>query len=188
MRKSPNYFHLLRLASALLLSAVLMFSSCQKDDPEPVNEEEVITTVQITLTPDGGGSVITLRFFDPDGDQGSAAPEVIVSGSLQSATSYSAALRFLNETETPAGDVTLEVQEEGSDHLVCFDASSNLTISYADEDDQGRPLGLSTLWLTGDAGPAEVTVSLRHQAGTKTGDCPGSGETDVEVTFNLVVE
>ena len=49
------------------------------------------------------------------------------------------------------------------------------------------PLGVITQWMTGAAGDAEVTVSLRHQAGTKTGDCPGSGDSDVEVVFPLNV-
>ena len=36
---------------SLLLIATLVFTSCDNDDPEPVNEEEVITTLTATLTP-----------------------------------------------------------------------------------------------------------------------------------------
>lgn len=175
-----------RLSTVLLFSMFLM--SCGPDDPEPVNEEEVITTVQVTLTPAGGGIPVTLKFVDPDGEHGSIAPLLTVSGTLKAATNYAAVVGFLNETVTPTEDISFEVEEESGDHLICFETSPNISIQYADTDAQGLPLGLRTSWLTGQAGPSEVTLSLRHQAGTKTGECPGTGETDVEVTFDLIVE
>lgn len=172
----------------VVLLSLLSISSCDPDDPEPVNEEEVITTVEITLTPEGIGSQVILQFLDEDGEQGSIAPEITVSGPLQASTRYTAAVMFLNETSSPVEDISDEVREEGNDHLLCFDPSQNIVITYSDTDDNGLPLGLTTSWLTGEAGIAEVGVSLRHQAGTKTGDCPGVGETDIEVTFNLTIE
>lgn len=169
----------------IVLISVVSFSSCDRNDPEPVNEEEVITTVEVTLTPVGGGEPVVLKFLDEDGEQGSIAPVITVSGPLQASSRYAGTIRFLNETSSPTEDISEEVREEGTDHLICFDPSQNIVITYGDTDDNGLPLGLATSWLTGDAGTAEVSVSLRHQAGTKTGDCPGVGETDVEVTFNL---
>lgn len=169
----------------VILFSLFAFSACDRDDPEPVNEEEVITTIEVTLTPDGSGAQVILRFLDEDGEQGSIAPKITISGPLQPSTRYTGTIRFLNETSSPTQDISVEVREEGTDHLICFDASQNIVITYEDTDDNGLPLGLATSWLTGDAGAAEVSISLRHQAGTKTGDCPGAGETDVEVTFNL---
>jgi len=54
------------------LAGSLLITSC-KDDPEPPNEEEIITTVMYTLTPDGGGTSVTMSFEDLDGDGGNAA-------------------------------------------------------------------------------------------------------------------
>ena len=52
-------------------SALLFVTtSCDKDDdntPEPVNEEEVITTLTVKLTPTTG-TAIELKSFDADGD------------------------------------------------------------------------------------------------------------------------
>lgn len=186
MKSFDRFF--LWFSSGWLLWGLLFLSACRKDDPQPVNEEEVITTVQIDLVPDGGGSAVTLKFFDADGEFGSTQPELTVTGPLQAGTSYAGTLQLLNETNRPVEDITAEVREEGHDHLVCYASFSNLVIGYTDEDEAGLPLGLATRWVTGEAGPSQVTVSLRHQAGTKTGDCPGSGDTDVEVTFDLVVE
>ena len=182
-------FQMFRYLSVFLVSfALITFSGCDKDDPKPVNEEEVITTLQITLVPEGSGSPVTLKFFDADGEQGSTAPVITVSGPLTASTVYSGIIELKNETANPVGNVAEEVAEEGDDHLFCFEPASDLiAVEYEDKDSNGLPLGLITRWQAGAAGTTTVTVSLRHQAGTKTGACPGSGETDVQVTFNLEV-
>ena len=175
-------------APAVFAAAVLsmsFFQACDKQDPRPVHEPEVITTVQVTLVPDGGGDAVSLLFYDPDGEQGSIEPTISVSGALMASTTYAVVMELLNETESPAGNISEEVAGEANDHLFCFDVVGNILIRYEDEDENGLPLGLITLWETGSAGAAEITVTLRHQAGTKTGQCPGPGETDVEVTFVL---
>ena len=101
---------------ALFLSTSLVFTSCSNDDAA-VNEEEVITTVRLTLT--GGGQTITLESRDLDGD-GPNAPVVTVSGPLSGNTVYSGATVFLNELENPAEDITVEVLEEGDEHQVFY--------------------------------------------------------------------
>ena len=167
--------------------AVFIFSGCDNEDPKPVNEEEVITTLELNLLPAAGGSPVTLKFFDADGEQGNTAPVITVSGPLQAGATYSGVIELWNETVSPPANITEEVAEEADDHLFCFDVSGDITIAYQDEDANGLPLGVITTWTVGQAGAAEVTVSLRHQAGTKTGECPGSGESDVEVAFDLNV-
>ena len=74
----------IKLLSILFIASIL-FTSCDNDDPEPVNEEEVITTMTATLTPVGGGGTIILKTQDLDGD-GPDAPVVTVSGSLATNT------------------------------------------------------------------------------------------------------
>ena len=175
-------------AISTLILLLTSICSCHPDDPEPVNEEEVITTIRITLTPEEGTRPVNLLFFDADGEQGSIQPEITVSGALQAAMTYSAVIILKNETANPPIDVSAEISEESDDHLFCFTSGSNISIEYADDDHNGRPIGLESVWETGDPGAASVTVVLRHQPGTKTGECPGSGETDAEVTFNVAIE
>lgn len=176
-----------RFVLFVFLFAVLTFAGCDNEDPKPVNEEEVITTLEVTLVPDVGGIPVTLKFYDADGEQGNIAPLVTVSGPLKAGSTYSGVIELWNETANPPVNITEEVAEEAGDHLFCFDVSGDITIGYADEDGKGLPIGVITSWTVGQAGPAQVTVSLRHQVGTKTGDCPGSGETDVEVAFDVEV-
>ena len=99
-------------------SALLFVTtSCDKDDdntPEPVNEEEVITTLTVKLTPTTG-TAIELKSFDADGD-GPNVPVLSVSGALAANTSYAGVIELLNELETPAEDITDEVNEESDEH------------------------------------------------------------------------
>ena len=79
---------------ALALLTVFTFSSCINDDPEVVNEEEVITTVTTTLT--AGSSVITLTSRDLDGDGPNAPVITPVVGELKANTTYTGTTTFLN--------------------------------------------------------------------------------------------
>ncbi|MBN2867926.1 MAG: type 1 periplasmic binding fold superfamily protein [Flavobacteriaceae bacterium] len=183
-----------------LLIASLIFVSCSDDDdnnniPEPVNEEEVITTITATLTPAGGGTAIILQSQDLDGD-GPNAPVVTVSGNLAANTTYSGSLDLLNETESPAGSITEEIEEEALEHQFFFDVSNNLfNVTYDDVDADGNPVGLSFI-VTTDAttGTEAFTITLRHEpnkdaAGVSAGDITNAGgETDIEVTFNVTVQ
>ena len=120
----------LKLVAVAFLGITTLIS-CNNDD-EPVNEEEVITTVTTTLT--NGSNVITLKSRDLDGD-GPNAPIVTVSGNLNANTVYLGAVTFLNETVTPADNITIEVQEEGVEHQLFFQAAPRIgTFTYTDTD------------------------------------------------------
>ena len=54
--------------SGLVILSVLASCKKEKNDPIIPNEEEVITTLNYTLTPTGGGTAIVLSFQDLDGD------------------------------------------------------------------------------------------------------------------------
>ncbi len=180
-------FSIGKIMAGVALVIVLLYA-CNPDDPKPVNEEEVITTLEVTLEPAAGGTPVVLRFYDADGEHGSISPEITVTGVLQKSSKYSAVIELKNETEEPAVSISDEVLEEAEAHLFCFDIDGNITIAYADEDANGLPIGISTSWETAAAETVRVTVVLRHQPGTKTGDCPGGGDTDVQVSFDVRVE
>lgn len=175
----------------LLVIPAIFSTSCSNDDA-PVNEEEVITTVRTTLT--GGGQVITLTSRDLDGD-GPNAPVVTVSGNLVAGTTYTGSTEFLNELESPAEDITIEVQEEGADHQVFYQLASSIgTVTYTDTDANGRPIGLNFTLVAGTSGTTgTLTVTLRHlpnktATGVAAGDITNAGgNTDAAVTFSVAV-
>lgn len=176
----------------MLLGAILAFAtfSCGDDEePEIENEEEVITTMIYTLTSTAGNAVF--RFEDLDGD--GAMEPTITNATLAANTTYQGTLEFLNESETPAEDITEEVAEEDLEHQVFFQ-SSVVSVAYADEDPDGNPLGLASTLTTGDAASGNLTITLRHEpdktaAGVSDGDIANAGgETDIAVTFTVDVQ
>lgn len=174
---------------AVLFIATLTFTSCSDDEtPEEVHEEEVITTMNITLT--SGDEIITISSVDLDGDAGSDLPD-ITGGTLQANTTYTASIELLNETESPAENITEEVEEEGEDHQFFFTSSDDsLTFTYDDEDTSGNPIGIDFSVTTNAAGSITMTVILKHEP-TKPNDgtsTDAGGETDIEVSFPITVE
>ena len=179
-----------------LLGFLFTMISCNPDDPAPVNEEEVITTVTYTLTPKNGGTATVLKFRDADGD-GGLAP-VINGGTLSNGTTYLGVITMLNETTNPAGDVTSEVKEEGIDHQFFFAITNTLDgafdLSYTDQDSKGQPIGLTTEMTTKKIATGELKLILRHlpnkaASGVKNGDITNAGgETDLEVSFPLEIK
>ena len=173
---------------ALLLG--LTFAACDKDaDDDGTTEEEVITTLIYTLAPEIGGDAVVFTFRDTDGDGGNAP--TIETAPLQANTRYTGAIQVLNESVSPADDITAEVREEDEDHQFFFKFTvDGLSVEYADADSGGLPLGLETILFTGDPGTGTLTVILRHEPNKNAqGNAEtAGGETDIEVEFPLVVE
>ncbi len=176
-----------------LLVMALIVSACDSDDPDPVNEEELITTLRLTFTSQTSPTVMA-TFTDLDGPGGDAA--VTVNPTLAANTTYTVSVEFLNEEENPAEDITLEVAEEDDEHQVFFVIGTglNATYAYTDQDGNGNPLGLMGTFTTAAAGAGNLTVTLLHEpdktaANVSSGDPTNAGgETDIEVTFNVTVQ
>lgn len=177
---------------ATVILATLSLASCSDDDdlPEVVNEEEVITTMTVTLVPDNGGTTVTLKTQDLNGD-GSVEPTISISGDLVAGVTYNGSIELLNETESPAEDITEEVKEGDLDHQFFFTVGSGLdiTTAYSDFDSEDNPLGIEFTLTTGTASAGLLTFTLRHEP-TKpnTGLEDAGGETDIEAIFDIVVE
>lgn len=178
---------------------LITVSACSNDDDAatlvPVNEEEVITTVRAVLTPQGGGTAITLTSRDLDGD-GPDAPVNTVSGSFIAGTVYTGDVSFLNELATPAEDITNEVEEEGRDHQLFYTQNGgNLgTFTYNDTDTNGNAIGLRFKYTAATTTAAgTLTITLIHQPdkganGVAQGiPTNAGGNTDVQVAFAVTV-
>ena len=180
---------------AIAAFAIASLSSCSDDDTaQPVNEEEVITTVTATFTPTGGGTAITLTSRDLDGD-GPDAPVVTASGNFATGTVYTGTVTFLNELTNPAGNITEEIHEEGVDHQIFFQQQGLGTFAYTDTDANGHPIGLAFTYTAASAPAAgTLTLTLRHLpnksgANVSTGNITNAGGgTDAEVTYPVVIQ
>ena len=178
---------------AFVLSALFLgfLSACNSDDvenPTPPNEEEVITTLLLNFT--NAGQTTTFAYRDPDGDGGNPATQqddVVLSAN----TTYTLTIEFLNEAETPAEDITAEVEEEGDEHQVFISNATGalpFTYTYGDQDVNGNPIGLTGTVTTGDATTGSMTVTLKHQPEVKSATSTiADGETDIEVSFAVSI-
>ena len=172
-----------------LLMSTLVITSCKRDgddpdDPHDHNEEELITTVEIHLSKSSGNHVIA-AWSDVDGPGGN--DPVIDTIFIDTNTTYTAEIEFLNESGDKAHDITHEIEEEGDEHIVCFSESlSGLTITRTDSDGT-HDIGLESEWATEASENGSITISLKHQPDVKDGSCT-PGETDVEVTFPVLIE
>ena len=188
---------------ALALLATITLASCSSDDdttPEVINEEEVITTITLTLVPETGETV-TLESRDLDGE-GPNEPVITVSGPLQAGMLYDGSITLENETESPAELINEEIEEEADEHQFFYQATSgvNATFAYADTENDymnngvANPVGLEFTLQVGTASSGTITVTLRHQpakdaAGVSAGEIANAaGETDVQESFDIVIE
>jgi len=181
----------MKFLSTTIFATALIFSCSSDDDstPEPVLEEEVITTMTITLTADGQADVI-LQTQDLDGD-GPNLPVVTVSGDLSENTMYSGSIVLLNETEDPAENITEEIEEEALEHQFFYTIGNGLNAEtdYNDADSDGNPIGLDFVLSTNSVSSGSITFTLRHEP-TKPnmGIEDAGGETDIEATFDIAIQ
>ena len=147
-------WNILSVMTAALFTAALTFSCADDNESNPVGpaepeeheeddhghdhgpgEVELITTLKITLTPQGGGAPLTVQFQDLDGEGGNAP--VIDKIVVDAGTVYNGEIQELNELESPPEDITLEVREEAEAHQLFFHTLGGVspaTVAYADKE------------------------------------------------------
>jgi hypothetical protein len=192
----------MRKSHILLLAAVFafVFSSCRRDrEPEPL-EQEVITTMTLRFVNTADATdTPTFTFRDPDGDGGSA-PTTFDTIRLRPDATYHLMIELLDESGSPAENITEEVEEEGHEHQFFFSTQPTglATVTYADADKDGNPIGIHSRVST-NAQPTtdnngKFRIMLKHAlsktaAGVKNGDMTNvGGDTDVDISFPFVLE
>jgi hypothetical protein len=182
-----------RLILSLSFLVAFLFAGCN-DDPQATNEKEVITTFIVTLIPAVNptpevGDTIRLSWDDVNLDAIVDANELITNRPLRLGEAYKASIKILNKSVDPEIDISEEVKEEDEEHILCFTVTNvSITITNLDEDKNGLPVGLTSTWTATSVSTGTVNITLRHQPGVKTGDCPGAGETDATITFPVQVD
>ncbi|MBX2843119.1 MAG: hypothetical protein KTR26_15225 [Flammeovirgaceae bacterium] len=187
----------------LLFFSLATFVSCDDNEtPEPEIEEEEITTLNLTFTPEGGGDIVEATWKDLDGDGGNT-PE-ISDISLANGQSYLMEIELLNENESPTENITDEVKEKAQVHQFFYTGSaifSNyINVSYADKEADyppntgDKPVGLKGNIQAINTGSGTLTLTLKHEpdkeaAGVSDGDITLSGgESDIEASFNITIQ
>lgn len=172
---------------------MIIIPSCNKEAGYD-HDEEVITTLVLTFTPQSGGAATSFSFDDPDGPGG--IDPTISQINLSPNTSYNVSLTVFNKTLNPVKDLTPEILAEGDAHRFYYEPSSgsNITVSGLNNDDDGIALGTSSVWTTGNAANGSIKITLRHYGGNPpnkaTDDTVNSNKssTDAEVSFATLIQ
>ena len=169
-----------------------MWSSCSKDEKNvqaPVPDNEVITTVQLKVTNTADATDTATAKWVKLNPADTALPDLThATLALKANATYNVQVKFLDESQTPAEDITLEVQDRANYHLVCFTPATalNLSVVATDHDTHtpALPIGLADLLTTTTASTGNLNVMLHHQPTLKTGDC-SLGSIDADVNFTV---
>jgi hypothetical protein len=176
------------IAAIGIFGVILTGVSCKKDKADP-NEGELITTVKVKLTDKTSNIVTEYVFRDLDGE-GGLAPSQFDQIQLGKGKPYDCMLTILNESVSPADDITAEVLAEADDHEFYFTPTNGLaTVSNLSKDSKGLPVGITSTWVAGaNAGTGNINITLKHKPGSKAqGDPITKGETDISLDFVLKV-
>jgi hypothetical protein len=185
---------LLKPLGLSLLIISLIFGCKKKEDPAPVNQGELITTVRLIFTEVGTTNTSTFVFRDPDGE-GPGAPTKFDQIMLDKNTTYEMSIELLDESKTPAENITEEVKEEDDEHLFVYTPTpANLmTVTITNRDANNLPVGLEANVVTGATATSsgKLKVQLRHQPPinnqrVKNGT-PGPGSDDINIEFNVMI-
>ncbi|NME68543.1 GTP cyclohydrolase [Flammeovirga aprica] len=204
--KTINFFKKYSLVA--LLASGCLFTSCDKDEvvPEEENELEVITDVKLVFTNTADGTdVVTATAQDPDGP-GLKDLEIKDAINLGVGKTYLLTYEIMNNLEEPGEDIGEEIAGEADEHQFFFGFTNNAfsnpegngnidnasdAINYKDEDNNRNPVGLTTEWTTSATAVSagEFRVVLKHQPGVKTSTSGfNDGDTDFDLKFVLNIQ
>ena len=201
-----------KLSPKLLIDIFVSFSlcltSCEKEDPVPEVDQEVITDVTLLFSEvDESGEIVAGSGFevvarDAEGISLGNFPEIDTIEGLEAGKKYLLQISLYNGI---AGeDVTVEVAEDDTEHQFYFLGSTLvgetafLSYEYNDEDSNAQPVGLRGYVTVGSPAIATGTfrIVLRHDL-NKTFEGSNDpnfenfeqagGETDLDVTFQVIV-
>lgn len=194
------------LATLALLMSVFFFS-CEKDDPVPELDQEVITEITLVFEElnDAGAPVAGSGFEvvarDEEGISLGGSPQIGDINSLVPGKNYHMTIRLYNDIADE--DMTGEIKEYGEEHQFYFLGSALLgetaflDYTYDDEDVNGNPIGLKgrvSVNESVNASTGSLRVILRHGLNKRFdgADQPvfehyetAGGESDLDITFKV---
>jgi hypothetical protein len=180
----------------IVVFLAMFHTSCRDHEiVQPINEEELITTVKLTFKKwdDFGqptGDPISFTWRDEDASGNPDIDEIL----LDAHSTYTLNLTILDESKTPVADVTEEIILEAAEHQFFFSITGpEMVIEYHDSDRNGKPVGLENFATIEHESSGSLTVILRHEpdksaAGVMEGDLTNAGgDTDIEAVFPLTI-
>lgn len=190
----------------MLIPLTFIMSSCEKDDPVPEIDQELITNVTLMFTevnesdePIAGTSFV-VEAVDAQGISGDS-PQIATISSLLPGKKYLLDIELYNSIADE--NVTEEIAEDDEEHQFYFLGTSLvgeaafLTYNYNDMDGNGNPVGLQgyvTVNETLQVNNGTFRVILRHDLNKDFSGAnnpnfetfeQAGGESDLDITFQV---
>jgi hypothetical protein len=88
----------------------------------------------------------------------------------------------------PNADFTEQIKGESAAHLLVYTVSTaNLTVNNLNNDGNGKPFGQTANFITTVANAGTLRVVLKHNPDKNASNPSSTGESDVDVTFPVVI-
>jgi hypothetical protein len=176
----------------LVLLTIATLYGCSKDPVSPVGDEHAPPTtvvMQLIRLDSAGKAVDTTMCTVRDTSVIKGKPRVEGGLSLLSNSKYKGSLILLNESKSPAEDVTAEIVAEKDAHVFRYmvrgDAPNAVSITNLDKDDKGLDFGLNFEVKTTGGAVVKLTgvinlILEHHDDGNKLG---ATFDTDINQDF-----
>lgn len=195
-----------------VLALVVLSTACRRsvENPAPVADNEVITTVRLTLINTANATDVRSATWRQLDVRGINPPDTSAAlFTLSQNSSYNVVVQVLNESVNPPDDKSTELDNESYEHLFVHqpspvqssagvivpgtpvNATNFLRLTVSNQNlDNGTPqrtYGRTARYTTTTASTGRLRLVLRHQPGNKDGTyAPGS--TDADVSFRVTIQ
>ncbi|HRP40242.1 MAG TPA: hypothetical protein PLM55_11195 [Chitinophagales bacterium] len=164
------------------LVAFFFFTTLSSCKPKNNEGQENITTIKVTLSSLSHGDQ-TFSYKNLKGTVTKDSIKLILN------EVYTCNLELIDESQTPDKDITTEVQENATEHQFFFIVSPNgfLEINNLDKDKNGKDFGLSSRFTPLAKQNGTLRIVLKHLGDEPKTNNIDDGETDLDITFDVIV-
>jgi hypothetical protein len=184
------------ILATVILSAMTIFSSCDKHDEHDHDDDhnhgnELITTIRFVFTDTTSGSVDTFSWKQP---KGPGTPITLDTIRLTSGTSYAVRVEVLDESKSPAQNISNEIAQKAKEHRFVYTVSSNrIQLQITDFDTHNPPLELglklqANVGVSGDSTATWRAVLKHYSTAVPKTQGPAAGSTDIDVLFPVLIQ
>jgi hypothetical protein len=206
--KKSNFKRALAYPMAFALAGSLFITSCNKEELEAPEEENVVeefTNIEFIFTNVNDPNDVSKGIWEDEDGFGPMEPVIKQHPKLKANQTYNLTFLMENRLVSPVENVLEEIMDEDDEHQIFFAfdegmfsspegvgniADNSGQINYLDFDDNGLPLGLQTEWTT--AGPvteAKFRAVLAHKPDVKGPNSSwNSGDIDWDITFSIDIQ
>lgn len=178
----------------ILFNFTIFYIGCDNaHDHDHTHPQEVITTVQINLVNVADSSDITFaKWKDIDGAGGNAP--IIDTLIVNAGKTYNGSLLLLNESKTPAEDITIEIERLKNEHQFFYsvlgEISNRIAVTIKDFDTNNPPLPVGLKFefqvSSGNNVVGNLRILLSHYDNMPKSSNP-SPETDIDIQIPVKI-